>query len=160
MSMSVVVGDLMAVAEIGEIWGEAERRGPVVTGKRRGEMAEAAFLAKVSGLGFTVSKTWGDSDRYDFVVDAGAGLRRVQVKSAHCVGEDGGYSFRTHDHWMRAYRADEIDALVAYVVPETAWYVFPVKVFQRLRTLKLFPETRKKRSKFEKYREAWEILRK
>ncbi|SPE23759.1 hypothetical protein SBA2_140007 [Acidobacteriia bacterium SbA2] len=38
--------------------------------------------------------------------------------------------------------------------------MFPVKVFQRVRSLKLFPETRKKRSKFEKYREGWGILRK
>ena len=43
--------------------------------------------------------------------------------------------------------------------PKDAWYVFPVKVFQRLRSLKLFPETKKKRSKFEKYREGWESLR-
>ena len=160
MSVGEVVGDLMAVADIGSLWAEAERWGPAVTGKRRGEIAEAAFLAKVASLGFTVSKTWGDSDRYDFVVDGGAGLRRVQVKSAHCIGEDGSYSFRTHDHWLKAYRGDEIDVLVAYVVPENAWYVFPVKVFQRVRSLKLFPETRKKRSKFEKYREAWESLRK
>jgi hypothetical protein len=160
MSIGEVVGDLMAVADVGGLWAEAERWGPVVTGKRRGEIAEAAFLAKVASLGFTVSKTWGDSDRYDFVVDGGAGLRRVQVKSAYCIGEDGRYSFRTHDHALKAYRGDEVDALVAYVVPENAWYVFPVKVFQRLRSLKLFPETRKKRSKFEKYREAWESLRK
>jgi hypothetical protein len=100
MSIGEVVGDLMA--EVGSLWAEAERWGPVVTGKRRGEIAEAAFLAKVASLGFTVSKTWGDSDRYDFVVDGGAGLRRVQVKSAHCEGEDGGYSFRTHDHAFRA----------------------------------------------------------
>jgi hypothetical protein len=160
MSVGVVVGDLMAVADIGSLWVEAERWGPAVTGKRRGEIAEAAFLAKVASLGFTVSKTWGDSDRYDFVVDGGAGLRRVQVKSAHCEGEDGGYSFRTHDHAFRAYCAEDIDALVAYVVPKDAWYVFPVRVFQRLRSLKLFPETKKKRSKFEKYREGWESLRK
>ena len=88
----------MGVAEVGGILGGGLRLGAGGYGKRRGEIAEAAFLAKVASLGFTVSKTWGDSDRYDFVVDGGAGLRRVQVKSAHREGEDGGYSFRTHDH--------------------------------------------------------------
>ncbi|PYX77121.1 MAG: hypothetical protein DMG72_02815, partial [Acidobacteria bacterium] len=72
---------------------------------------------------------------------------------------DGSYSFRAHGHSLRAYRADEIDALVAYVVPENAWYVFPVKVVRLLRSLKLFTGSRKRRSKFEKYREAWWILR-
>jgi hypothetical protein len=75
-------------------------------------------LAKVSALGFGVSKTWGDSDRYDFAVDGGAGLWLVQVKSAHRAGEDGGYCFYTGGHTLEPYRSDEIDALVAYVVPE------------------------------------------
>jgi hypothetical protein len=40
----------------------------VVTGKRRGEMAEAAFLAKAAELGFGIAKPWGDSDPFDFVL--------------------------------------------------------------------------------------------
>jgi PD-(D/E)XK endonuclease len=129
------------------------------TGKRRGEIGEAAFLAKVSALGFAVAKTWGDSDRYDFVVDGGAGLWRVQVKSAHRAGEDGGYNFHAHGHTMVPYGADEIDALVAYCVPEDAWYVFPVGFFAVRRSMNLFPASRNRRSRFEKYREAWWILR-
>ena len=192
MSLGVVVGDLMGVADGGSFWGEAEpsgrrgrgrklgRRGDgvadksvrstlpcttldrssrAVTGKRLGEVAEAAFMAKASALGFGVSKTWGDSDRYDFIVDGGAGLWRVQVKSAHRAGEDGGYSFRSHGHSQDAYRAEEIDALVAYVVPEDAWYVFPAAVFVGMKSMKLFGGSRRRRSKFERYREAWEILR-
>jgi len=127
-----------------------------VTGKRLGEVAEAAFLAKASDLGFRVAKPWGDSDPYDFIVETGGRLWKVQVKSAHRPGEDGSYSFRAHGHSLRA---DEIDALVAYVVPENAWYVFPVKVVRLLGSLKLFTGSRKRRSKFEKYREAWWILR-
>jgi len=129
------------------------------TSKRRGEVAEAAFVAKVSGLGFGVAKPWGDSDPYDFIVQMGGRLTKVQVKSAHVIGQDGCYSFRAHGHSYKAYRKDEIDVLVAYVAPEDAWYVFPVRVIQRMKSLKLFPGSRKKRSRFEKYREAWGILR-
>jgi len=130
-----------------------------LTMKRRGEIGEAAFLAKVSSLGFGVAKTWGDSDRYDFVVDGGAGLWRVQVKSAHRAGAYGRYNFHAHGNTMMPYRADEIDALVAYIVPENAWYVFPVSFFAVRRCLNVFPASRRKRSRFEKYREAWWILR-
>ena len=63
----------------------------------------------------------------------------MQVKSAYRVGKNGGYSIRAHGHSGRAYRASEIDALVAYVVPENAWYLFPVSVARRLKSLKLFP---------------------
>jgi len=145
---------------IGERWGMAEpcacRK---VTGKRLGEMAEAAFVAKASGLGFSVAKPWGDSDPYDFITQAGERLCRVQVKSAHRAGKDGGYSFHAHGHSLQAYDRDEIDILVAYVVPVDAWYVFPVEVVQGVRSLKLFPGSRRKRSKYEKYREAWGLMR-
>ena len=54
---------------------------------------------------------------------------------------------------------DEIDALVAYVAPEKAWYVFPAAVFGKVRSLKLYPASRRKRSRIEEYREAWGMLR-
>ncbi len=183
---SVVVGELQAVADVGWLWGEAERQGrgksshpvaqnatrvghPVtrvehprsgrITGKRLGERAEAEFLAKAAGMGFGIARPWGDSDRYDFILDVDGRLWRVQVKSAHRVGEDGTYSFRMHGQSGRAYGPDEIDALVAYVAPEKAWYVFPAAVFGRVRSLKLYPGSRRKRSRFEEYREAWGVFR-
>jgi hypothetical protein len=141
---------------IGELWGVAEacvcRK---VTGKRLGEMAEAAFVAKASEMGFSVAKPWGDSDPYDFITQSGGRLCRVQVKSAYRAGKDGGYSFHAHGHALESYGEDEIDVLVAYAAPEDVWYVFPVEVVQGLRSLKLFPGSRRKRSKYEKYGEAW-----
>jgi PD-(D/E)XK endonuclease len=41
-----------------------------LTTKRRGELAELAFTLKATGLGFAVSKPYGDSERYDFILDA------------------------------------------------------------------------------------------
>jgi PD-(D/E)XK endonuclease len=93
-----------------------------------------------------------------FLFVADGRMQRVQVKSAYKEGRDGGYSFRMHGQSQRAYREDEIEVLVAYVVPENAWYVFPVKAMEGVRSLKLFPGSGKKRSKYEKYREAWGIL--
>jgi hypothetical protein len=125
-----------------------------------GEIGEAEFIAKVVGLGFVAAKPWGDSEAYDFIVNLRWVFWRVQVKSAHVIGEDGTYSFRAHDHEQKSYTAEDIDALVAYARPEGAWYVFPVRVVEGLKSLKLYPGSRRKRSKYEKYREAWEILRK
>jgi len=65
---------------------------PVLTAKRRGEVAEAAFLHKTAALGFSVSKPWGESDRYDFILDSGDHCWRVQVKSAHTSALHG-YAF-------------------------------------------------------------------
>jgi len=41
-----------------------------------------------------------------------------------------------------------------------AWYVMPVRVVEELKSLMLYPGSKKKRSRFEKWREAWEVLRK
>jgi len=82
-------------------------------------------------------------------LQAGGRLSRVQVKSAHRAGEGDVYSFRTHGQGLEAYGAEEIDVLVAYVVPEDAWYLFPVEETLRLRSLKLFPSSRIRRSRFE-----------
>jgi hypothetical protein len=37
--------------------------------------------------------------------------------------------------------------------------VLPVRAVEGLKSLKLYPGSRKKRLKYEKWREAWEILR-
>lgn len=38
--------------------------------KRRGELVEVAFLHKAVSLGFGVAKPYGDSESYDFILDA------------------------------------------------------------------------------------------
>jgi len=57
------------------------------TRKHRGEIAEAAFLAKATSLGFGVARPWGDSERYDFILDCGRRFWRVQVKSTGCYAD-------------------------------------------------------------------------
>jgi hypothetical protein len=133
-----------------------------LTPKQLGEIAEAEFIAKAVGMGFVVAKPWGDSEPYDFIVNPKKSFIfwRVQVKSAHTIGADGGCSFRAHDHNQKSYTARDIDALVAYARPMNAWYVMPVRVVEELKSLMLYPESRKLRSRFERWREAWEVLRK
>ncbi len=132
-----------------------------LTSKQLGEIAEAEFIAKAVGLGFVVAQPWGDSEPYDFIVNPKKSFVfwRVQVKSAHTIGADGGCSFRAHDHNQRSYTSEDIDALVAYARPMNAWYVMPVRVVEELKSLMLYPESRKLRSRFERWREAWEVLR-
>ena len=57
------------------------------TRKRRGEASEAAFLARALALGLHASTPWGDSERYDILIDHGDGFWRVQVKCTVRYGE-------------------------------------------------------------------------
>jgi hypothetical protein len=135
---------------------------PMVRGamntKARGDLAELAFVLKAASLGFGVSQPHGDNERYDFVVDSGERLWRVQVKSTCCAFGRGGYQAQSCGG-NNLYKAKEIDFLVAYIVPRDIWYVIPVNRIRSLHSLTLYPSgCRKGAGRFECYREAWHLL--
>jgi PD-(D/E)XK endonuclease len=110
-------------------------------------------------MGFAVAKPWGDSDRYDFILDSGGRLWRVQLKSAYRGRKDGGYSIHAFGNEnSRPYTPDEVDIIVAYIVPADAWYVIPIEVFTIIHGIRQFPRSRRRRSRHEIYREAWCIM--
>jgi hypothetical protein len=132
---------------------------PPPTTKRRGEIAEAAFLHKAASLGFSVAKPWGESDRYDFIVEVNGRCWRVQVKSAH-VSALHGYSFHACGKVRKnRYTRRDIDFIVGYVVPDDVWYVIPIEAYADKTTIKVFPSSKRRMSRFEIYREAWDYLR-
>jgi hypothetical protein len=125
------------------------------TRKRQGEVAEAAFLAKASSLGFGVAKPWGDSERYDFILDAGHHFWRVQVKSTERFAESR-YRVKAAG-WKANYTRDEIDFIVIYLVPVDLWYVVPVDACVGHGLLNLYPHGQHN-GRLEKYREAWCLM--
>jgi hypothetical protein len=130
----------------------------VPTRKRRGEAAEAAFLARATHLGFTVLIPWGDSNRYDSVVELDHGLLRVQVKSATRYAESR-YRVPTTGANRRVYTSKEIDFFVAFIVPENLWYIIPIQAIGHRKGIRFYPTTRRpSRALFEKYRETWCLL--
>jgi hypothetical protein len=127
--------------------------------KELGEIAEAEFLRTVLRKKIAVSKPWGENRGYDFILDDEGRLHRVQVKAAFRGEQERGYSLRTYRSSKRCYTAKDIDVLAGYVDPGRVWYLFPVRVIQKLRSLKLFPGSKNKRSKHEKWREAWWVVK-
>lgn len=132
---------------------------PILPTKRRGEVAEAAFLHKAATLGFSVSKPWGESDRYDFILDSGDHCWRVQVKSAHSSSLHG-YSFRACGNVpSRRYTARDVDFLVGYVVPDNVWYVLPIALFSAITAVKVFPSSKRRMSRYELYPRSLALFR-
>jgi hypothetical protein len=128
------------------------------TSKRCGEAIEAAFLAVVCKLRIPVCKPWGDSERYDFVVDWGKGFWRVQVKSAtYCSGpRSGGMYHATAGHNGETFTRKDMDFVVVHIVPLNMWYVVPIEIAEGLAALWFNP--RSNGARFERYREAWCLL--
>ncbi|MGO9128000.1 MAG: group I intron-associated PD-(D/E)XK endonuclease [Terriglobales bacterium] len=124
--------------------------------KRRGEWAELRFMAAAAEHGLSVSKPWGDSERYDVGVEHNGQYQRVQVKS---VSWRTRLSYRCGIGCSRVYKSSEIDFFAIFIVPEEIWYIVPVRMALAAgyKTLCLTPS--RKENRYEVYREAWHLLR-
>jgi hypothetical protein len=129
--------------------------------KLRGELGELDFLRKALGMGMLVSKPWGDSYRYDFVVDCQGKLWRFQVRSTESRNRLIGYEVQSSYHvGKRAVplTAKDIDVLVAFISTRDIWYVLPVRAFAPRAALRFYPDGCATGGLFEEYREAWWVL--
>ena len=128
----------------------------IKNGKKRGEWAELCFAVRAVALGMALSRPWGESVGYDFLVEADAGkFMRVQVKST-MFREGGGYSCSLKDS-RGPYRGNAFDFVAAYVIPEDAWYILPEEVVRGKWSISLHPNF--ERSKYGEFKEAWHLLR-
>lgn len=136
-------------------------RGPNLKNtKRVGERSEAAFLLRASQLGYFLCKPWGDSNRYDFIVDNGPELLRVQVKCTESIRARAYETRATYTVGNRraVYTRDDIEFIAAHVVPLDIWYIIPVEVCTPAPMLRFYPHRKAKKMRLEKYREAWHYL--
>ena len=123
--------------------------------KRRGEWVELQFMTRATHQGLTVSKPWGDSARYDFIVEHKGHCARVQVKSTFFYRR-GAYQCKFFTG-CGGYSKRDIELVVAYVIPEEIWYVIPIAEVEGYRGITLEP--RRPTSKYFRYMEAWHLLR-
>ena len=136
-------------------WGRSPYVGPD-NPNDKGDWVEMVFMTRATALGLIVSRPYG-AESFDFVVCPRKGpLSRVQVKSVWTM-RDRMYRVRTCGTHGRRYRRGEVDFIVAYVVPEDAWYVIPLSEIS-YRMAYLSPHIAGSRARWEKYREAWGML--
>jgi hypothetical protein len=129
--------------------------------KQTGERSEAAFLHRASALGFGVAKPWGDSLRYDFILDNGERLWRIQIKCTESIRAQA-YETRatyTIGKTRAVYTTHDTDFIAAHIVPLDIWYILPVEVCTPAPMLRFYPHRQAKKMRLEKYRELWTQLK-
>lgn len=99
--------------------------------KQKGILTETQCLAEFSKLGLTVSIPYGDSARYDFILDYNNKLYRIQCKTSNKI-DDGVYMFacrsttgNTSTIKRRKYDETQIDFFATIVDNEC--YLIPVQ---------------------------------
>jgi len=102
---------------------------PKIAAQVTGESSEAGFLYKAAYLEFGIAKPWGDSLRYDFVLDNGGRLHRIQVKCTEAIraGACETRATYTTGKGRAPYTKKDIDFIAAHVVPLDIWYTSPWK---------------------------------
>jgi hypothetical protein len=94
-----------------------------------GNRSEGVVLSAYLEAGFTVSLPFGSGASYDLVVDAGARLLKVQVKTAWISGGCIHYKSQRRQPGAgltrRAYRSGEVDYFVAYAPATKTIYAVP-----------------------------------
>jgi len=120
--------------------------------KRTGEHSEIAFLYRSDQRRFAISKPFGDSERYDFILDnrprPKVKLFRIQVKCTECL-RAGAYETRATytvgRNGRAVYTKRDIDFIAAHVVPLDIWYIIPVEVCTPQPMLRFYPTAKPKR---------------
>ena len=134
--------------------------------KRRGEASEAAFLARATSMGFRVCTPWGESERYDLVIDYGHGrFYRIQVKCTELFA-DRRYRVKNGGHSEAVYTPEETDFIAAHVTPLDLWYIVPIEAAGLRKSLRFYPHGARRRNGrivpskglLEKYKNAWCLL--
>ena len=124
--------------------------------KLRGEWAEVYFMQEAMARGFVVAKPYGDSQKYDLIVEFRGVFSRVQVRS--CFRKLGNrYPVKaTQGKKSQTYSISDLDFLAACAVPKRSWYIIPVRETGDRGTILLGSHSL--RSNFEKFRDAWHLL--
>jgi hypothetical protein len=107
------------------------------TKKQLGERSQAYIIARLLEMGYTVLSPYGDSSRYDLVIeDAEGQFWRVQCKTAWVAGEDDGYitfattSLRSRStngkvQYSRAKYTGQIEYFAVYSHEQRKTYLIP-----------------------------------
>ncbi len=128
--------------------------------KVTGERSEANFLYKAASRNFGIAKPWGDSRRYDFILDSGSLLHRMQIKCTECIRARAYETRATYSagKGRAVYTKKDIDFIAAHIVPLDIWYIIPVEVCTPAPMLRFYPHRKAKKMRLEIYREAWHLL--
>lgn len=142
--------------------------------KLLGDKAECAFLWQALQRGFVASKpVWGMAP-YDFIVEVPRSVKlrsrrdpclrpthnlwRIQVKCTNTMYQHR-YAISAHGGGRRPYRIGEFDFFAAWVIPLDAWYIIPAEEVVPVTVAALFPHVQGSWGKYEKFREAWHLLK-
>src|ERR1700685_2528872 len=126
--------------------------------KAKGELGELAFAHKAAALGFGVANPTEITSPTTSSSTRASACGGGRGKSIYTLSR-GGYRAAGERCNHIPYKQEEIDFLVAYIVPLRIWYVIPANRVAVSTALAFYPSgCRQGGGRFEPYREAWHLM--
>jgi hypothetical protein len=132
--------------------------------KDAGDIGEIAFMLRARQNGLNVLSPYSAVTPYDFVIDNGKNLLKVQIKLTDSNIKKGK---RVHHDAFRVccgrgtgiktgYTKNEVDFFVFYIIRHNLFYIIPQDQVKTI-SINLYPS--KLDHKFNKYLENWDLLK-
>lgn len=128
--------------------------------KTIGVTGETLFAFRALEQGLVPSVPMGDNSQYDFLIDNGSKISRVQIKASSHPDNSSKvdrYNFTLKHSNYSLYSAEDIDVFGLVVIPLRLVYIVPHTVVSDLTKTSVFP-TNNSTSKMEEFRERWDLL--
>lgn len=119
-----------------------------INNKFSGEMAELLFAAECYKHSLTISFPHTDGICYDFIVDNGKNLYRIQVKSSRHANKGGLTQFETH---LNRKKSHKIDFYALYCFINSQFYIVPAKA--------VTSDTIYASKRLQVYKNSWQLLK-
>ena len=145
------------------------------TADKKGTISVMAVLTQAYKQGLFCS--WPlSNERYDLIIDNGKKMFRVQVKGTSIQDKRRWkISTTTYDNTnftvyaqkyiknknrrrTKAYSENEIDFIIAHIIPLNIFYIVPVKELNGAKGFNVVPNNPKTKNRYEKFRENWSLL--
>lgn len=116
-----------------------------------GKVAEALFVAHALTRGIVPAWTSTEEEPFDFLCWTGKRCLRVQVKGSR---QKGSISLSLKHRGGRSYSKRVLDFFAIYHFDSEAWYLIPVEKLKRKKSISFGG------GRWERYRAAWDLLKK
>lgn len=133
--------------------------------KQTGVTGELLFAYRAMEEGLTVAQPLGDNSPYDFLVDNGEDILKVQIKSSEW-NEHGNkphksakYGFTLkHSKQDKTYESHDVDFFGLVVIPLRSIWIVPQKAVDGIRKVGVWPMGNSSGAMAD-YREQWILLK-
>ncbi len=112
------------------------------------------FMARASREGLQVSKPYGESASYDFIVETGTVCSRIQVKST-VARSYSGFRCCLNGAMHKKYKLESFNFVAVHVIPASAWFIIPWLATPGC----IFLNPGKEDSKYHQFEEAWHLFK-